>query len=186
MVDPGQYAPVLVELEANGGAAETRFRLSAEAFARTASYDSAIARIRAATRSTRAARAEVEAFPARLDLTASRLQGLRYGENPHQSAAFYGLGGAPMGLAAARPLHGPELSYNNLLDWSAALGLLLEFDDPAAVVIKHTNPCGVAVGAAVGDAMRRANACDPVSIYGGIVGVNRTLDLEVVKELSGS
>ncbi|PYO36663.1 MAG: bifunctional phosphoribosylaminoimidazolecarboxamide formyltransferase/inosine monophosphate cyclohydrolase, partial [Candidatus Rokuibacteriota bacterium] len=80
---------------------------------------------------------------------------------------------------------GPELGYNNLLDWSAALGLLLEFDDPAAVVIKHTNPCGVALGRTVGEAMRKAKACDPVSIYGGIVGVNRRLDMEVVKELAG-
>jgi phosphoribosylaminoimidazolecarboxamide formyltransferase/IMP cyclohydrolase len=82
-------------------------------------------------------------------------------------------------------LHGPELGYNNLLDWSAALALLLEFEDPAAVVIKHTNPCGVALGRSVSEAVRRAKACDPVSIYGGIVGVNRRLDLEVVKELSG-
>ena len=125
------------------------------------------------------------AFPLRLEVSAGRVQGLRYGENPHQSAAFYRLPGQPVGLAAAAQLHGPELSYNNLLDWSAALGLLLEFDDPAAVVIKHTNPCGVAVGQSAGDAMRKAKACDPVSIYGGIVGVNRTLDLEVVKELSG-
>ncbi|MGH7421366.1 MAG: bifunctional phosphoribosylaminoimidazolecarboxamide formyltransferase/IMP cyclohydrolase, partial [Candidatus Rokuibacteriota bacterium] len=87
--------------------------------------------------------------------------------------------------SAATQLHGPELSYNNLLDWSAALGLLLEFDDPAAVVIKHTNPCGVALGQSVGEATRKAKACDPVSIYGGIVGVNRTVDLEVVKGLSG-
>ena len=88
-------------------------------------------------------------------------------------------------MSAAAQLHGPELSYNNLLDWSAALSLLLEFDDPAAVVIKHTNPCGVAVGSTVGEAMRRAKACDPVSIYGGIVGVNRPLTMDVVKELSG-
>jgi phosphoribosylaminoimidazolecarboxamide formyltransferase/IMP cyclohydrolase len=94
-------------------------------------------------------------------------------------------GGAPVGLAAAEQLHGPELSYNNLLDWSAALGLLLEWSEPVAVVIKHTNPCGVATGGSVGEAMRRAKQCDPVSIYGGIVGVNRRLDMEVVKELSG-
>ncbi len=93
--------------------------------------------------------------------------------------------GTALGLAAAEQLHGPELSYNNLLDWSAALGLLLEFDDPAAVVIKHTNPCGVALGAHVAEAVSRAKACDPVSIYGGIVGVNRRLDLGTVKELSG-
>ena len=113
------------------------------------------------------------------------MQSLRYGENPHQAAAFYRPAAGPLGLSAATQLHGPELSYNNLLDWSAALGLLLEFDDPAAVVIKHTNPCGVALGSGAGEAMRRAKACDPVSIYGGIVGLNRTVDLEVVKELSG-
>jgi phosphoribosylaminoimidazolecarboxamide formyltransferase/IMP cyclohydrolase len=84
-----------------------------------------------------------------------------------------------------KPLHGPELGYNNVLDFSAALGLLLEFDEPAAVVIKHTNPCGTALGRTVGEAMARAKACDPVSIYGGIVGVNRTLDMAVVRELAG-
>jgi phosphoribosylaminoimidazolecarboxamide formyltransferase/IMP cyclohydrolase len=187
ITDTGQYAAVLDELDRSGGSlsAETRFRLAAEAFARTAHYDGAIAAYLAGREPGNPAAALAEALPARLDLPAARVQGLRYGENPHQSAAFYALGGERTGLAAARQLHGPELSYNNLLDWSAALGLLLEFDDPAAVVIKHTNPCGVAVGPAVGDAVRRAKACDPVSIYGGIVGVNRTLDLEVVKELSG-
>ncbi len=84
-----------------------------------------------------------------------------------------------------KQLHGPELGYNNVLDFSAALGLLLEFDDPAAVVIKHTNPCGAALGKTVGEAMARAKASDPVSIYGGIVGVNRTLDMTVVQELAG-
>jgi phosphoribosylaminoimidazolecarboxamide formyltransferase/IMP cyclohydrolase len=110
---------------------------------------------------------------------------LRYGENPHQAAAFYRSADDRHGLGAARQLHGPEPGYNNLLDWSAALGLLLEFDDPAAVVIKHTNPCGVAVGAGPGEAIRRAKTADPVSIYGGIVGLNRRVDLEVVKELAG-
>ena len=183
VTDPAQYEAVLDELRKNGGAlsAETRFRLAAEAFARTARYDAAIA----AYLGPRAEGAADAAFPPSLLLDGERVQGLRYGENPHQAAAFYRFGGARMGLSAARQLHGPELSYNNLLDWSAALGLLLEFDEPAAVVIKHTNPCGVATGAGVGDAMRRAKASDPVSIYGGIVGVNRTLDLEVVKELSG-
>jgi phosphoribosylaminoimidazolecarboxamide formyltransferase/IMP cyclohydrolase len=115
-----------------------------------------------------------------------QVQALRYGENPHQIAAFYRLAGEPpIGLGAARQLAGPELSYNNLLDFSAALSLLLEFDDPAAVVIKHTNPCGAAVGGSVGEAVRKAKASDPASIYGGIVGVNRTLDMEVVKALSG-
>ena len=189
VTDPGQYAAVLEELRASGALSDaTRYRLAQEAFRRTAQYDAAIAtylRDPGARGAAPAAGADDALLPPRLRVDAERGQGLRYGENPHQSAAFYRPAGAPLGLAAARQLHGPELSYNNLLDWSAALGLLLEWSDPAAVVIKHTNPCGVAVGASVGEAMRRAKQCDPVSIYGGIVGVNRRLDMEVVKELSG-
>ncbi len=125
-------------------------------------------------------------FPERLRLEAERTQVLRYGENPHQAAAFYRpREGAPWGLGTLQQLHGPELGYNNLLDLSAALGLLLEFAEPAAVVVKHTNPCGVAIGLTVGAAMAKAKASDPVSIYGGIVGVNRALDLAVVRELAG-
>jgi phosphoribosylaminoimidazolecarboxamide formyltransferase / IMP cyclohydrolase len=186
VTDPADYARVLHELRENRGAlsTETRFRLAAEAFRRTAQYDAAIARY-LADRTAAGEAGGAADFPPRLDLSVERVEVLRYGENPHQSAAFYRPGGPPIGLARAAQLHGPELSYNNLLDWSAALGLLLELAEPAAVVIKHTNPCGVAVGPSVGDAMRKAKACDPVSIYGGIVGVNRTLDLEVVKELSG-
>jgi phosphoribosylaminoimidazolecarboxamide formyltransferase/IMP cyclohydrolase len=125
-------------------------------------------------------------FPTQLRVEAERALPLRYGENPHQAAAFYRITGGPaIGLGAMRQRHGPELGYNNLLDFSAALALLLEFEDPAAVVIKHTNPCGAAVGDTVGAAMAKAKASDPVSIYGGIVGVNRTLDRAVVDELSG-
>jgi phosphoribosylaminoimidazolecarboxamide formyltransferase/IMP cyclohydrolase len=185
VTDPGQYGPVLDELrKSDGGLSDaTRFRLAFEAFRRTAQYDAAIAAyLREPGATGRPAAAA--GFPERLAVDGTLVQSLRYGENPHQSAAFY-RPAAPLGLSAASQLHGPELSYNNLLDWSAALGLLLEFDDPAAVVIKHTNPCGVALGQNAGEAMRRAKACDPVSIYGGIVGVNRTVDLEVVKELSG-
>jgi phosphoribosylaminoimidazolecarboxamide formyltransferase / IMP cyclohydrolase len=128
----------------------------------------------------------VEDYPAQQALDLQREMPLKYGENPHQTAAFYRVVGAPaVGLAAMKQLHGPELGYNNVLDFSAALGLLLEFDVPAAVVIKHTNPCGTALGATVGEAMARAKACDPVSIYGGIVGVNRTLDMAVVQALAG-
>jgi len=189
VTDPGQYATVLEELRASGALSDaTRYRLAQEAFRRTAQYDAAIAtylRDPGARGAAPAAGADDALLPPRLRVDAERVRGLRYGENPHQSAAFYRPAGAPLGLAAAQQLHGPELSYNNLLDWSAALGLLLEWSEPAAVVIKHTNPCGVAVGASVGEAMRRAKQCDPVSIYGGIVGVNRRLDMEVIKELSG-
>jgi phosphoribosylaminoimidazolecarboxamide formyltransferase / IMP cyclohydrolase len=191
ITDTGQYVPVLEELRARQGSlsSDTRYRLAFEAFRRTAQYDAAIAaylREPGATgrRAEGGGRAESR-FPERLRLDGSLAQGLRYGENPHQAAAFYRLAGQGYGLAAGVQLHGPELGYNNLLDWSAALGLLLEFEDPAAVVIKHTNPCGVAIAPTVGEAMRKAKASDPVSIYGGIVGVNRRLDMEVVKELSG-
>ena len=188
ITDPGQYAPVLDELRRGEGALSdaTRFRLAFEAFRRTAQYDAAIAAyLREPGATGRPAAAPATGFPERLPAEGVLAQTLRYGENPHQAAAFYRPSGGALGLSAATQLHGPELSYNNLLDWSAALGLLLEFDDPAAVVIKHTNPCGVATGQSAGEAARRAKACDPVSIYGGIVGLNRTVDLEVVKELSG-
>jgi len=192
ITDTGQYMPVLDELRRSQStvSAETRSRLAFEAFRRTAQYDAAIAAYLrepgASGRRAAGSGGPAEArFPQRLSLEASLAQGLRYGENPHQTAAFYRLAGQGFGLGAATQLHGPELGYNNLLDWSAALGLLLEFEEPAAVVVKHTNPCGVAVGQTGGEAVRRAKASDPVSIYGGIVGVNRRLDLEVVKELSG-
>jgi phosphoribosylaminoimidazolecarboxamide formyltransferase/IMP cyclohydrolase len=189
VTDPDQYAPILEELRANDGALSlaTRFRLASEAFQRTAEYDAAIAsHLRGSGGGAPERRAASEvSLPEVLRVEAALTQRLRYGENPHQRAGFYQVAGPCFGLGAASQLHGPALGYNNLLDWSAALGLLLEFEDPAAVVIKHTNPCGVALGATVGEAVRKAKACDPVSIYGGIVGVNRPLDMEAVKELAG-
>jgi phosphoribosylaminoimidazolecarboxamide formyltransferase/IMP cyclohydrolase len=184
VTDRSQYRDVLDELRATGELSEaSRQRLARDAFRRTAQYDAAIATyLGAATEAAPGA----EVFSHALRLEAQRELTLRYGENPHQTAAFYRVVGAPaVGLAGMKQLHGPELGYNNVLDFSAALGLLLEFDDPAAVVIKHTNPCGAALGATVGEAMARAKACDPVSIYGGIVGVNRTLDAAVVQALAG-
>ena len=188
VTDPSQYAAVLDEIRASGGLGDaTRARLARAAFGKTAQYDAAIRRYldaQVASVSTSAGDAS-GAFAERVSLEMERTLSLRYGENPHQSAAFYRLPGAPVGLGAMRQLHGPELGYNNILDFSAALGLLLEFDDPAAVVIKHTNPCGVAIADGIGAAMEKAKASDPVSIYGGIIGVNRTLDMEVVKALAG-
>ncbi|HVQ77703.1 MAG TPA: bifunctional phosphoribosylaminoimidazolecarboxamide formyltransferase/IMP cyclohydrolase [Candidatus Binatia bacterium] len=187
VTDPSQYAALLDELRRGGSALApaTRARLAAEAFRRTAEYDAAIAGY-LVRRDGDGVETGAAGLPSRLHVIAERALGLRYGENPHQAAAFYRVAGEETGgLADAEQLHGPDLSYNNLLDWSAALGLLLEFEEPAAVVIKHTNPCGVAVGESVAEAMRRAKASDPVSIYGGIAGVNRVLDLGVVKELSG-
>jgi len=191
LVDPTQYGPVLQELRTGGGrlGGETRQRLAREAFRRTSRYDAAIAAWLANPTPPRAPVAdEPLRFPPVLRLLAERVAPLRYGENPHQAAAFYrplGAAGGPGGLGAARQLHGPELSYNNLLDLSGALGLLVEFAEPAAVVIKHTNPCGAAVGPEVVTAFERARASDPVSIYGGIVGVNRPVDDRLVDALSG-
>jgi len=185
VTSPSQYGAVLDELRASGGSLSnaTSFRLAQDAFRRTAQYDAAISAYLGAGAP---APADRELFPAALRLDAERVLPLRYGENPHQEAAFYGLVGAPpVGLATMKQLHGPELGYNNLLDFSAALSLLLELEEPAAVVIKHTNPCGAARAATVGAAMTLAKASDPVSIYGGIVGVNRTLDAAVVEALAG-
>jgi phosphoribosylaminoimidazolecarboxamide formyltransferase/IMP cyclohydrolase len=125
-------------------------------------------------------------FTDSLRVEAKKTLDLRYGEKPHQAGAFYRLvDQAPWGLGGMVQVGGPELGYNNLLDLSAAVGLLMEFETPAAVVIKHTNPCGAALGATVAAAMARAKASDPVSIYGGIVGVNRPVDMAVVGELAG-
>jgi len=184
-----QYGAVLDELRSSGGALSdaTRFRLAQEAFRRTAQYDAAIASYLSGSGASGSdATTRNELFPAALRFEAERALSLRYGENPHQEAAFYRqIGAPPVGLATMKQLHGPELGYNNLLDFSAAFALLLEFDEPAAVVVKHTNPCGAARAATVGAAMALAKASDPVSIYGGIVGVNRTLDAAVVQALAG-
>ncbi|HET7341770.1 MAG TPA: bifunctional phosphoribosylaminoimidazolecarboxamide formyltransferase/IMP cyclohydrolase [Methylomirabilota bacterium] len=192
VTDVSQYRGVLDELKTGGELSDaTRFRLAREAFARTARYDAAIdaylMTVGGAPRLDRAEGSIAPAdYPSEQTLDLQRELSLKYGENPHQVAALYRVvGGAPVGLAAMKQLHGPELGYNNVLDFSAALGLLLEFEAPAAVVIKHTNPCGTALGRSAGEAMARAKACDPVSIYGGIVGVNRTLDMAVVEALAG-
>jgi phosphoribosylaminoimidazolecarboxamide formyltransferase/IMP cyclohydrolase len=188
VTSPSQYAAVLEELRGNGGSLSdaTRLRLAQDAFRRTAEYDAAITGYLASSGTAPADTARGELFPTALRFEAERVLPLRYGENPHQEAAFYRQVGAPaLGLATMKQLHGPELGYNNLLDFSAALSLLLEFEEPAAVVIKHTNPCGASRAASVGAAMALAKASDPVSIYGGIVGVNRTLDAAVVQTLAG-
>ncbi len=172
VTDPGQYAAVLEELRGQGGLSlETRERLAAAAFARTAAYDAAIAAYFAGRAG------DSEAFPPRLDLRLERRTALRYGENPHQKAAFYaepGVGGAC--VATAESLHGKELSYNNLLDLDSALNLVREFAEPAAVVIKHNNPCGAAVGTTLAEAFRKAYEGDPLSAFGGVLGFNRELD----------
>jgi len=173
LTDPAQYEEVIAEIAARGGTTQTtRARLAGEAYARTAAYDAAIAGWFAVR--------EGIAFPARLTIAGTRRQSLRYGENPHQVAAFYAaeMAGAPPqpGIATAVQVQGKALSYNNLNDTDAALACVAEFEGPAVVIVKHANPCGVAEAADLETAWQAALRCDPVSAFGGIVAVNRTLD----------
>ncbi|HYD05754.1 MAG TPA: bifunctional phosphoribosylaminoimidazolecarboxamide formyltransferase/IMP cyclohydrolase [Reyranella sp.] len=178
VVDPADYTSVLDEMGTHQGATTLalRRRLAAKAYARTAAYDSAIA--------TWFAAQQGEIFPERLTLSAERVQTLRYGENPHQKAAFYSDGSRRPGVATARIVQGKELSYNNIGDTEAAYECVAEFKEPAVVVIKHANPCGVAVARDQFTAFRKAYECDPVSIFGGIVAVNTTLEGKTAEELA--
>jgi phosphoribosylaminoimidazolecarboxamide formyltransferase / IMP cyclohydrolase len=174
VVDPADHARVLADLEAHGGLSPTlRRELAATAFRHTAAYDAAIATW-FAQRDESAADAPMP--PAFLGLPLERTAALRYGENPHQAAALYRLPGARRGVAGARQLGGKELSFNNLLDTHAAWSLVAEFDAPAVVIIKHTNPSGVAIAPTLLEAYERALAGDPVSAFGGIVALNRPVD----------
>lgn len=183
-----QYTPILDEMRQHNGALslETRERLAAAAFARTAAYDRAISAYFAGRMRSHAERGnEEESFPASLDLRLERRQSLRYGENPHQRAAFYVEPNAPAAtVARAEVLHGKELSYNNLLDLDSALNLVREFAEPAAVVIKHNNPCGAAIASTLAEAFRKAYEGDPLSAFGGILGFNREIDEATAQEIS--
>ena len=177
---PEDLAEVLTALKADGATPlALRQALAARAYARTAAYDAAI--------STWFAAAVGEAFPKRKSITGTLVQTMRYGENPHQAAAFYAFPSPRPGVATARQLQGKDLSYNNIADTDAAIELVAEFDprDRAAVaIIKHANPCGVALGADLTEAYRRALQCDPVSAFGGIVAVNRPLDGPAAAEIA--
>jgi len=177
LTDPSDYAAVVSEMQANKNATtqETRKKLAAKAFARTASYDAAISGWFAGVLQ--------EPFPERLTLSGTKMNALHYGENPHQQAAFYASGEEAVSLATAKQAQGSALSYNNLNDASAAFELVREFSEPAVAIIKHANPCGVAVGSSIVDAYVRALACDPVSAYGGIIAVNREIDEAFVSTL---
>jgi phosphoribosylaminoimidazolecarboxamide formyltransferase / IMP cyclohydrolase len=170
ITDPVDYATVIEEIERHDGATglALRRRLAGLAYARTAAYDAAIAQWFAAERG--------DTFPPVLALQGRLKQELRYGENPHQQAAFYVTGERRPGVASAEQLQGKELSFNNLNDTDAAFELVAEFAAPAVAIIKHANPCGVAEAQTLGEAYQRALACDPVSAYGGIIAVNRALD----------
>jgi len=178
VVDPADYAPLKQEMAENKGAVSLALRrkLAAAAYARTGAYDAAISGWFAGQLG--------DIFPRRIAVGGELKQVLRYGENPHQQAAFY-TGGAPrIGIATATQVQGKELSFNNLNDTDAAFELVSEFTEPAVAIIKHANPCGVAQGKDVADAYARALRCDPVSAFGGIIAVNRTLDAATTEQIS--
>ena len=175
VVNPDRYDDVLAEVKAEGTVSvATRRRLSLEAFEHTAAYDAAIATYLAGE----------ETFPDKLLLFGQKVMDLRYGENPHQSAAFYSTGAAPSGLAGAEQAHGKELSYNNLLDTDAAWRLVLELEHPSAVIIKHSNPCGAASAATLHQAYQLALDCDRTSAFGGIVALNEPCDAPTAAAIS--
>lgn len=179
VTDPADYAVVLDALAANQGATgyDLRKYLAAKAYARTAAYDAAI--------SAWFAGQQGEVFPSVLTLSAQRRQILRYGENPHQQAAWYAWPGVEEGLSAAVQIQGKELSYNNLNDTDAAFQLVREFTEPAVAIIKHANPCGVAVAKTQIEAFSRALACDPQSAFGGIIALNTPLEAATVEVMGG-
>ena len=170
VTDPADYAGVIAEIEANGGATTLalRRRLAGLAYARTGAYDAMISSWMVGQRG--------ETFPETVAFGGTRRQLLRYGENPHQEAALYVTGDKRPGVATAEQIQGKELSFNNLNDTDAAFELVAEFERPAVAIIKHANPCGVATADSLSAAYEKALACDPVSAFGGIIAVNRPLD----------
>ena len=176
IVDSNDYTKVLEELKVEGSTTlQTRKRLAAKVFRHTAAYDSYISNY-----------LTEEEFPENLTMTYELKQTLRYGENPHQKAAFYQKRlGSDFSLAYATQLHGKELSYNNIQDGNAALQIVKEFDIPAAVAVKHMNPCGVGTGASIEEAFDKAYEADSTSIFGGIIALNREVDVATAEKLSG-
>jgi phosphoribosylaminoimidazolecarboxamide formyltransferase/IMP cyclohydrolase len=183
VVDPSDYEPVLSELKEKGEVSpETNFRLAKKVFQHTARYDGAISNYLGQIENGN----KVHEFPETFTFQVRKVQALRYGENPHQKAAFYReyLVTEPS-VSNAVQLQGKELSYNNILDVDSAFETVKEFEEPATVIIKHNNPCGVAISSkSLVEAYRKARDCDPVSAFGGVVGLNRKLDKETAKEMA--
>ena len=178
VTDPSDYDSVLGEMRSNGGATthETRTRLAVEVFRKTSAYDSAIWMYLSGYAET--------PFPDEARFRLEKVQDLRYGENPHQAAAFYRFMDAkPQTLARSEQLQGKELSYNNILDTDAAWGAVREFDEPACVIVKHTNPCGTAIAEEITDAYNRAHAVDPVSAFGGVMAFNRPVPESLIRSI---
>ncbi len=189
VTSPEDYEAIAQEMEAHSGSLSlsTKWRLAQKAFATTAAYDTAIAstleRIGAPDAdSGKFSLSADQAFPDTLRLSFRKAFDLRYGENPHQKAALYS-DGSGKGIANGKQLQGKELSYNNIVDLQAAWDLAQEFDEPVCAIIKHTNPCGTAVAGTLVEAYKRALECDPVSAFGGVIGVNRPIDRDTATEM---
>jgi phosphoribosylaminoimidazolecarboxamide formyltransferase/IMP cyclohydrolase len=186
VTSPSDYDSIAAEMSRSAGAlsSETKWRLAQKAFATTAAYDSAIASTleRVSVNGHFELRGP-EGFPQTLRLSFEKTMDLRYGENPHQKAAMYS-DGTGLGVANARQLQGKELSYNNIVDLQAAWDLAQDFDETVCGIVKHTNPCGVATGKTLAEAYVRALECDPVSAFGGVIGVNRPIDAAAAAEMA--
>lgn len=183
VTSPSDYDSISEELKNKKSelSYETKWRLAQKAFATTAAYDSAIASTLESI-SADGSQSSAEAFPQNLRFSFQKTLDLRYGENPHQKAAMYS-DGSRVGVANARQLQGKDLSYNNIVDLQAAWDLAQEFHEPVVAIIKHTNPCGTATGKTLAEAYKRALECDPVSAFGGVIGVNRPIDAEAAEEM---
>ncbi len=189
VTSPADYSAIAEEMSRSGGglSGETKWRLAQKAFATTAAYDSAIASTLERVGEDFGRRPfelnSPDGFPQTLRLSFQKVTDLRYGENPHQKAAMY-TDGSGAGVANARQVQGKELSYNNIVDLQAAWDLAQEFDEPMCAIIKHTNPCGAATGKTLAEAYVRALECDPVSAFGGVIGVNRAVDAAAAAEMA--
>jgi phosphoribosylaminoimidazolecarboxamide formyltransferase/IMP cyclohydrolase len=185
VVSPADYSDVLEHIDRRGGPSrEFRFLLARKAFSHTAAYDAAIASTLDTVSVTDGeyTRNEAPAFPTFLTIALKKVGDLRYGENPHQASAWYTDGGG-VGLGGAELLQGKELSYTNLLDLDAAARIVLEFREPAAALIKHTNPCGVAIGSSAAEAYVRAREADSLSAFGAVIGLNRAIDVDAAQAI---
>ncbi|ORM06517.1 bifunctional phosphoribosylaminoimidazolecarboxamide formyltransferase/IMP cyclohydrolase [Prescottella equi] len=190
VVDPAKYEGVLAAVEAGGFNLFERTALAAQAFQHTASYDVAVATwmteslVQTVAPSEETEDSALSKFPRWVGATWNRSAVLRYGENPHQAAALYDSPAGPAGLAQAKQFHGKEMSYNNYTDGDAAWRAAYDHAEPAVAIIKHANPCGIAVGADIAEAHRKAHACDPVSAFGGVIAANREVTVEMAEQVA--
>ena len=181
ITSPEQYPQLLQAVAAGGFTLSDRQALAAAAFVHTATYDVAVASWMGSVVSDLS---EGTGFPRWMGGTWEKVTELRYGENPHQPAALYRTSGTTRGLASAQQLHGKEMSYNNYVDADAARRSAGDFDEPAVAIIKHANPCGIAIGSDIAEAHQKAHACDPISAYGGVIAANRPVSVEMARQVA--